>query len=57
MVEVSVYDSGSIVGESVVWSEDRATAFRFLDGEQQDDPISLEEAEAFAKSKGLDVPL
>lgn len=56
LVEVGTYEAGNIVGESVVWAEDRSQAFRMLDGEQQDEPISLEEAEAFAKAKGVDVP-
>ena len=53
--EVGCYRAGARMGESVMWSADRQTAWRLLDGQPQGQ-ISLGEARELAAQVGLPVP-
>ncbi|KAL7548590.1 hypothetical protein ACHAWF_011870, partial [Thalassiosira exigua] len=54
-VEYSIYDKGQCKGEGVVWSPDRKTANKLLDGDKKD-AIALAFAKKFAKDK-FDLPV
>jgi hypothetical protein len=55
-VEYSMYDTGVVKGEAVVWSADRKTAHKKADGKKMNE-ISLGMAEKSAKERfGLPVP-
>jgi hypothetical protein len=53
--DITNYEDGKDVGESVAWSANRTKAWKYVDGVRMGD-ISLDEAAAIAKTYGLDVP-
>jgi len=53
--EVGRYAADADVGEAVRWDEERKTAWRLVDGEEQEE-VSLTEAAAIAARVGLPVP-
>ena len=58
-VDITNYEDGVDVGESVVWSADRTEAWKYVDGKDMRKDmgvISLDEAAGIAKTYGLDVP-
>jgi len=56
-VAVSCFKGGApVVGEGVMWSAERATAWRVASGGVKGEPISLEEAARIAERVGLPVP-
>jgi len=52
-VEYSKYEMGTARGDCVMWSPDRATALKMVDGKKSE--MTIEEAEEFAKDK-FDLP-